>query len=175
MRTQDFDVESFEQEVLSNLNILLTPTVHIGYEVRNSGETSIRPIDDMILYHHRPKSRDVDTDSEASHLKPRRLSKETSYPHKRDLHLKDELPIFSRSTAFSTHKSTNTLTKSIVIKRKSLELTPKAQRIVNRKSVKKYLCPALKSVSDDAFEIAKVVIPVLAPLSQSLKIPLESV
>lgn len=41
----------------------------------------------------------------------------------------------------------------------------KAKRIVARQDIKKYLCPALQSVSNDVYEIAKAITPILVTLS----------
>jgi hypothetical protein len=40
-----------------------------------------------------------------------------------------------------------------------------ARELTVKEDIRKYLCPALKSVSDDAFEIAKVITPILLSLS----------
>lgn len=52
-----------------------------------------------------------------------------------------------------------------------------AQEVVKRPEVWRHLCPALESASDDAFEIAKIITPVLVTLvlAGNLSIPLEPV
>jgi hypothetical protein len=56
-------------------------------------------------------------------------------------------------------------------------LDTSAAEIVSRKDMRQHLCPALQSVSNDAFDIAKVSTPVLASLSLAgvLTIPLNPV
>lgn len=53
----------------------------------------------------------------------------------------------------------------------------KAEAIVEKPGIKKLLCPVLKSVTNDAFEISKVVTPVLtgAVIVGTISIPLNSV
>jgi len=50
-----------------------------------------------------------------------------------------------------------------------------AKKLVAKKEIKKYLCAALKSVSDDVFEISKVITPILLSLSiaGTISIPLS--
>lgn len=60
----------------------------------------------------------------------------------------------------------------------SEELTiERAEKLVSRKDIRKYLCPVLKSVSDDAFEIAKLITPILLSLSLAgtVAIPLSPI
>jgi len=49
-----------------------------------------------------------------------------------------------------------------------------AKKLVNRKDIQMIICPALQSISDDAFEIAKVITPLLSGLAVAgvLAIPL---
>ena len=77
-----------------------------------------------------------------------------------DPHLAAELlarPIIWRETSDSTEKATA------------------AENIVRRVDVRKYLCPVLQSVSDDAFDLSKTVTPILVTLSftGTISIPLE--
>lgn len=44
------------------------------------------------------------------------------------------------------------------------DVEEEAKGIIHRKSLRQYLCPALQSVSNDANEVAKVIVPVLIPL-----------
>ncbi|MBR8836925.1 MAG: hypothetical protein DSM106950_23700 [Stigonema ocellatum SAG 48.90 = DSM 106950] len=50
-----------------------------------------------------------------------------------------------------------------------------AEQIVRRKDIKEYICPGLKSLTNDTFNIANTIIPVLvgAILSGTLMIPLD--
>jgi hypothetical protein len=47
-----------------------------------------------------------------------------------------------------------------------------AREVVERGGFRQYICAALRSVSDDAFEIAKVITPVLVPLALTGTIPI---
>lgn len=50
-----------------------------------------------------------------------------------------------------------------------------AEKLVSRKDIRQHLCPALQTVADDAFDIAKVVTPILVPmvLAGTISIPLN--
>lgn len=76
-----------------------------------------------------------------------------------------------------TNKATRkeSYTPEEVTKRLSI-VAKQAEEIVEDISVKSYLCPALQSVSDDAFEIAKIIIPILVSLSlaKTITVPLDS-
>jgi hypothetical protein len=52
-----------------------------------------------------------------------------------------------------------------------------AQTMVQRKEIKKYLCPALLTVSSDSMDIAKVITPILtgASLAGTIQIPLTPI
>jgi hypothetical protein len=48
-----------------------------------------------------------------------------------------------------------------------------AEKLVSRKDIRQHLCPALQTVADDAFDLAKVVTPILVPmvLAGTISIP----
>jgi hypothetical protein len=52
-----------------------------------------------------------------------------------------------------------------------------AQKLVAQKKVKHRICPALQKITDDVFEITKVIVPILVPLSiaGTIAIPLNPV
>ena len=76
-----------------------------------------------------------------------------------------------------TNKATRkeSYTPEDVAKRLSI-VAKQAEEIVENRSIKSYLCPALQCVSDDAFEIAKIIIPILVSLSlaKTITVPLDS-
>lgn len=53
--------------------------------------------------------------------------------------------------------------KRVVIDSKQISLQ-QAKDLVTRKDIRKYLCPALQTVANDAFEISKVITPILVGL-----------
>jgi hypothetical protein len=162
MQTQDFDVNSFEEEVLSHLTALLKPRTHIGLGAPPA------PLPAVASRTRKLKMVDSFVPS-----KPRRGVHPTVLKSKESIRPAANGVLYHRSESAHIDDSTHQIKSGDMLIEKSAELVPKAQRIVKRKSVRKYLCPALKSVSNDAFEIAKVIIPILAPLSQSVKIPLD--
>jgi 7-cyano-7-deazaguanine synthase in queuosine biosynthesis len=56
-----------------------------------------------------------------------------------------------------------------------VEAAVQAEKLVSQKDIGQYLCPALQTVADDAFDIAKVVTPILVPmvLAGTISIPLN--
>jgi hypothetical protein len=62
------------------------------------------------------------------------------------------------------------------IRRRREEVAQKAVQILKQKDVKQHLCPALESVAEDAFEIAKTLTQVLVPLvlTKAISVPLDS-
>ena len=50
-----------------------------------------------------------------------------------------------------------------------------ATKIIIKRDVRKYLCPALQTASNDAYDIAKIITPILIPfiLAGTIAIPLQ--
>ncbi|BAZ51222.1 hypothetical protein NIES4103_38710 [Nostoc sp. NIES-4103] len=57
----------------------------------------------------------------------------------------------------------------------SEKLQHEAEQLVQRKDVRQYICPALQSLTNDTFEIANKILPILigAVLAGTLMIPLD--
>ena len=65
--------------------------------------------------------------------------------------------------------------KPVEIENDLNQTTLEANRIVGHKNIRVMLCPALKSISSDAIEIAKAITPILAgaSLARTIVIPLD--
>ena len=53
------------------------------------------------------------------------------------------------------------------------KMEQQVEKLIARPDIRKYLCPALKSVSNDAFEIAKIITPILLGLIIAGKIVID--
>lgn len=64
-----------------------------------------------------------------------------------------------------------------LLESKDIENEQKAKEIIARKDIRDYLCPALQTVSNDAFDISKVITPILVGLvvAGTISIPLVPV
>lgn len=59
----------------------------------------------------------------------------------------------------------------------SKEAKKEAQKLLERKDIRHYLCPALQSISTDVYDIGKTIAVILIPLalSKAISIPLDPI
>jgi hypothetical protein len=72
-------------------------------------------------------------------------------------------------------RETKGVNRVVLVTETATTLEKEAKAITARKDIRQALCPALKSASNDAFEIAKITTPILVPLALvgTIAIPLN--